>query len=59
MRAPALGEIVILKGEEKNRNLWKLGKVVELTHSRDGVVLKFKQERDSSKKHLSIYFLWN
>ena len=38
IRAPAVGEIVILKGEEKNRNLWKLGKVVELIHGRDGVV---------------------
>ena len=32
------GEIVILKGEEKNRNLWKLGKVVALIHGRDGEV---------------------
>ncbi len=35
VRAPAVGEIVILKGEEKNRNLWKLGKIVELIYGRD------------------------
>ena len=38
VRAPAVDEIVIIKSEEKNRNRWKLGKVVELIRGRDGVV---------------------
>ena len=47
VRAPLVGEIVIIKGEEKNRNRWKLGKVVELIHGRDGVVrgAKVKTEK--------------
>ena len=32
------GDIVIIKGEEKNRGHWKLGIAVELITGRDGVV---------------------
>lgn len=38
VQVPVLGEVVILKGEEKNRNQRKLGKVVELIYGRDGEV---------------------
>ena len=34
----ATGDVVIIKGEEKNRGLWKLGIVEELITGRDGVV---------------------
>ena len=36
--ALAKGDVVIIKGEEKNRGLWKLGIVEELITGRDGVV---------------------
>ena len=36
--ALAKGNVVIIKGEEKNRGLWKLGIVEELITGRDGVV---------------------
>ena len=36
--ALAKGDVVIFKGEEKNRGLWKLGIVEELITGRDGVV---------------------
>ena len=36
--ALAKGDVVIIKGEEKNRGLWKLGIVQELITGRDGVV---------------------
>ena len=35
---PAIGDIVIIRGDEKNRNLWKLGKVVRLIFGRDGEI---------------------
>ena len=35
---PKVGDIVIVKGENKNRNTWKLGKIVRLITGRDGVV---------------------
>ena len=35
---PAEGEIVIVKGDDKNRNTWKLGKVVHLIIGKDGIV---------------------
>lgn len=38
IQSPVIGEMVIIKGDEKNRNLWKLGKIVGLIHGRDGVV---------------------
>ncbi len=55
VQAPAVGAIVILKGEEKNRNLWKLGKVVELIYGRDGVI----REKECMEEHRSICFHWN
>ena len=36
--ALAKADVVIIKGEEKNRGLWKLGIVEELITGRDGVV---------------------
>jgi hypothetical protein len=35
---PKVGDVVIVKGENKNRNTWKLGKIVRLITGRDGVV---------------------
>ncbi|XP_028397203.1 uncharacterized protein LOC114521012 [Dendronephthya gigantea] len=35
---PKAGDAVIIQDEKKNRNLWKLGIVVELIRGRDGVV---------------------
>ncbi|XP_028393614.1 uncharacterized protein LOC114517960 [Dendronephthya gigantea] len=34
---PTVGEVVIIKGESKNRNMWKLGIVTELIKGRDGI----------------------
>lgn len=36
--SPEVGDIVIIRGDEKNRNLWKLGKVVRLILGRDGEI---------------------
>ena len=35
---PRVGEVVLVLGEEKNRDLWKKGKVVRLISGKDGVV---------------------
>lgn len=35
---PNVGSLVLIKGEEKNRNKWKIGKVVRLIRGRDQVV---------------------
>ena len=35
---PQIGEVVLIIGEEKNRGLWKKGKVVRLVKGSDGVV---------------------
>ena len=35
---PRVGEVVLVLGEEKNRGLWKKGKVVRLISGKDGVV---------------------
>ena len=35
---PRVGEVVLVLGEEKNRGLWKKGKVVRLITGKDGVV---------------------
>ncbi len=34
---PNVGDVVIIKGERKNRNTWKLGIVTELIKGRDGI----------------------
>ena len=33
-----VGEVVIIRGDEKNRNLWKLGIVQEFIKGKDGIV---------------------
>ena len=38
----AVGEVVIIKSEEKNRGMWLLGIVKELYPRRDGVVRAVK-----------------
>jgi hypothetical protein len=35
---PAVGEVVMIKGEKKNRNTWKLAIVTELIKGRDGII---------------------
>jgi hypothetical protein len=35
---PTEREIVIVKGDDNNQNIWKLGKVVHLIISKDGIV---------------------
>ena len=35
---PSEGDIVLIKGEDKNRNRWKMGRVTRLIHGRDQVV---------------------
>ena len=35
---PAVGDVVIIKSDEKNRAQWKLGVVINLIIGRDGVV---------------------
>ena len=34
----AIGDVVIIKGEERNRNLWRLGIVTELFKGKDRIV---------------------
>ena len=45
---PKEGDIVLIKGEEKNRNKWKIGKVTKLIRGKDKVVRGVKLQCDKA-----------
>lgn len=61
IRTPIVGEMVIIKGEEKNRNLCRLGKVVELIFGHDGAArgARVPTGKGTLERTLNIYIHWN
>ena len=53
-----MDEIVIIKSEEKNRNRWKLGKVVELIRGRDGVVIGARVQTEKGVLQRTLQHLY-
>ena len=49
-KAPEVGEIVLVVGEEKNRSEWKKGKVLRQGKGRDGVTRGVEGENTSKEK---------
>lgn len=49
-RSLAKGDVVIIKGDEKNRGLWKLGIVEELITGRDGVTREARLRAGKSRE---------
>ena len=56
--ALAKGDVVIIKGEEKNRGLWKPGIVDELITGRDGVVRGAKLRAGRSYQERPVQHLY-
>jgi hypothetical protein len=52
------GDVVIIKGEERNRNKWKLGVVVQMIKGRDGVIRAVKLRAGKSFLERPIQFLY-
>jgi hypothetical protein len=52
------GDVMLIKGDEKNRRLWKIGIVEQLIPGRDGVV-RYVQENHSWKDQYNFFTLWN
>ena len=51
-------KVVLIKGEEKNRGLWKIGIVKKLIPGRDGVVGAVKLRAGKSFLERPILFLY-
>ena len=52
------GDVVIIKGEEKNRGKWKLGIVTALIPGRDGIVRVVKLRAGRGELERPIQFLY-
>ena len=52
------GDVVIIKGDERNRNKWKLGVVVQMIKGRDGVIRAVKLRAGKSFLERPIQFLY-
>ena len=52
------GDIVMIKGEEKNRARWKIGKVTDMIQGRDGVVRVVKVLTANGELERPIQFLY-
>jgi hypothetical protein len=51
-------DVVIIKGEERNRNKWKLGVVVQMIKGSDGVIRAVKLREGKSFLERPIQFLY-
>ncbi|XP_046841867.1 uncharacterized protein LOC124435981 [Xenia sp. Carnegie-2017] len=52
------GDIFLIKGDEKNRNMWKIGKLTMLIRGRDGVVrgVKFQCGKISLERPIQLIY---
>ncbi len=55
---PKEGDIVLIKGEEKNRNKWKIGKVTKLIRGKDKVVRGVKLQCDKATLERPIQLIY-
>ena len=54
----AVGDVVMIRGDENNRNLWKLGIIDELITEKDGVVRAAKLRAGKSYLERGIQNLY-
>jgi hypothetical protein len=52
------GDVMLIKGDEKNRRLWKIGIVEQLIPGRDGVVRGVRLRAGKSFMERPIQFLY-
>jgi hypothetical protein len=52
------GDVMLIKGDEKNRRLWKIGIVAQLIPGRDGVVRGVRLRAGKSFMERPIQFLY-
>ena len=59
--ALAIGDVVIIKGEERDRNLWSLGIITELFKGKDRIVraAKLNCGRSELERQSIIYTKWS
>ena len=55
---PKVGDVVIVKGENKNRNTWKLGKIVRLITGRDGVVRGVELQTENGRLERPLQLIY-
>ena len=55
---PAVGEVVIIQSEQKNRGVWTLGVVVDLITGKDGVIRGAKVRTGKSIMERPVQFLY-
>ena len=58
---PKIGEVMIVKDEQRPRNMWKLAIVIQLIRSRDGVIraAKLKTAGGNELYNICIRWSWN
>ena len=54
----AIGDVVIIKGEEQNRNLWRLGLVTELIKGKDRILRAAKIRYGKSEIERAVQHLY-
>ena len=54
----AIGDVVIIKGEEQNRNLWRLGLVTELIKGKDRILRAAKIRYGKSELERAVQHLY-
>ncbi len=53
---PKEGDIVLIKGEEKNRNKWKIGKVTKLIRGKDKVVRGVQCDKAKIERPIQLIY---
>lgn len=59
---PSEGDILLIKGDEKNRRKWKLGKVTKLIRGKDQVMVReflFRQSMEYLRDRLNWCTHWS
>ena len=56
--ALAIGDVVVIKGEERNRNLWRLGIINELFKGKDRIVRAAKIRCGKSELEMAVQHLY-
>ena len=55
---PSVGEVVLIKSDDKNRGKWKVGIIAELIKGRDGVVQEAKLRTGTSHLERAVQQLY-